>query len=165
MDETPKFGNGCEEKPSEFSCTCTCIHACTICLIPPSTAQTISPTDLQGQVGDNVVFECTSFLVNDTDNTLVEFRTASETGFSVLDNINNPRLNRSDSGSITTYTYGPLTPEDNNAVFRCQSSSRPTAGATISVVCKCTTMSVHVHVHVYVQNKQCTCMYVHGLHV
>ena len=117
-------------------------------LSDPSTAQTISPTNLQGQVGEVVVFQCTSLDVNDTDNTLVEFQTANGR-FTVIDDLNNTRLNRSDFGSTTTYTYGPLTPKDNNMVFRCQSSGRATLQATISVVCKCTSVYVW-HVYIYV---------------
>ena len=120
----------------------------------PSTAQNISPTDLQGQVGEVITFTCTSLDVNDTGNTLLEFQ-APNGGFTVIDDMNNDRLNRSDFGSTTTYTYGPLTPEDNNMVFRCQSSGVASpVPATINVVCKCTTMSVYM----YKTNTVCVCM-------
>ena len=95
----------------------------------------ISPLSIEGQVGNNVTFNCTSRDPGDTNNTLAEMRTG-DGQFTVFQE--GPRLSRTDFPALSTtvYKFGPLTSDDNNLMFRCQSASSLTDTATVSVVCK-----------------------------
>ena len=96
----------------------------------------ISPLSIEGQVGNNVTFNCTSRDPGDTDNTLLDMRTSGDGQFIVFQE--GPRLSRTDFPALSTtvYTFGPLTFDDNNLMLRCLSASAPTDIATVSIVCK-----------------------------
>ena len=100
-------------------------------------AQQISPTRLQGQIGENVMFTCTSTELNEAVNNILEIYDPNLDDFVRAEN--SPKVARTNDPinlSNTNYIYGPLASTDNGLILHCTSSGRVTPNATIIVNCK-----------------------------
>ena len=105
-----------------------CVHA----------AQLISPTDIAGQAGENVTFMCTSAFPGEAVNNVLMIYIPEYGSFVNFESSLQAagRLWRSDSGSVTTYTFGPMMSSDNGTILRCTSSLHNSADATIIITCE-----------------------------
>ena len=102
-------------------------------------AQEISPTVIAGQAGENVTIMCTSFYPGEAVNTVLMIYIPKQDSFERAFESSpqaTGRLLRSDSGSVSTFVFGPLMSSDNGTIFRCRSAQRNSANTTISVTCK-----------------------------
>ena len=97
-------------------------------------AQEISPTVIAGQAGENVTIMCTSAFPGEAWNNVLCIYIPEQDYFVIFES--SPRLWRSNSGSISTYVFGPLMSSDNGTILRCTSSGRSSADATISITCE-----------------------------
>ena len=93
----------------------------------------ISLARIEGQVGENVTFNCTSVDPGVGENIFLEVQNA-QGGFDVFDGAG--RLDQSSMGSVAFFSFGPLMSSDNGLVFRCRFAGSLSSNAVISVICK-----------------------------
>ena len=97
--------------------------------------QEISPQLIAGQISENVIINCTSPRPNEAENNYLQVYIPATNQFHSFEH-SDPRLVRSDAGSVTTYTFGPLKSSDNGTILICSSIGLNSANATIVVTCK-----------------------------
>ena len=91
---------------------------------------------IAGHIGENIIINCTSHFPNEALNNVLWVYVPLRNQFQLFEGSYHRLINRSDAGSVTTYTYGPLVTSDNGTIFRCSSSGINSANATIVVTCK-----------------------------
>ena len=101
-------------------------------------AQQISPTDIAGQAGENVTIMCTSAVPGEAVNNILSIYTQEQDVFVSFTSLPEAagRISRVNSGSVSTYVFGPLMSSDNGTILRCTSSGMSSTNATISIACK-----------------------------
>ena len=112
----------------------------------------ISPTSINGQAGENVTIECMSARPNEAVNNVLRIYRSEQDAFEGFENSAEAmgRLDRDNSGSLTTYTFGPLRGSDNGTILICTSSGESSGNATIIVTCRLLIyMYVQYHVYTY----------------
>ena len=94
----------------------------------------IIPTVIEGQAGENVSFSCISPHPNEAVNNYLEYL---EVNFNVFVTFRDyGRLTRSDVGSFSNFTFGPLRSSDSGLILRCTNSLRSSSYATIHITCE-----------------------------
>ena len=93
---------------------------------------------IAGRVGESVTIECTSVRPNEAVNNVLRVYRPEQDAFEGFENSAEAtgRLERVNSGSLTTYSFGPLRDSDNGTILICTSSGESSGNATIIVSCK-----------------------------